>query len=200
MKKKHDANAAVEKARDKVNTASETTYCKLPTDHAMFAEVPTNVADHWKEVKLASNANVIIVKDVDFAVCPQRSHKTCDKLMIAMMFGKRIALPEYLQSGCNKDHLNTSMKFVGATHKVRGIVIGEEFAKKHRFTLQNIQKACVANGGKGWQVIAIDDEAAWAAAGKPVSHINAMQQFVDLLKADAHHDRNRSAKGKYQRK
>jgi hypothetical protein len=192
-----EKHVGTEGARMKSNTINENKFFKLKPDHPSCADIPSEVGEHWTEAVLLRNAHVIIVKDLDFAVPPKNSQLNIDELAIAMLCGQRIALPEYLQPNRNKDHFNTSIKFVGAMHRERGIVIGEEFARKHRYFTQVIRKVCTVD--KGWQAIASDDEAAWTAAGKKVGHINTTAQFIDLLKLDSHHDRKRSAKGQYQK-
>ena len=63
-----------------------------------------------------------------------------------------------------------------------------------------LEKVC-AGSNVGWQLLTTDgEEDAFTKAKKPVSTLDNLSSFVDLLKHDAQYDRKRSAKGKYQRK
>ena len=63
-----------------------------------------------------------------------------------------------------------------------------------------LEKVC-AGSNVGWQLLTSDgEEDAFTKAKKPVSTLDNLSSFVDLLKHDAQYDRKRSAKGKYQRK
>ena len=196
--RRRKSEAEVEKLRKKTNTDSEVTYWKLPVGSDHFAAIPASIASHWKEVKLTSNADVIVVKNLDFCIVSPTSTDVPDALINAMIFGKRIVLPEYLLHGGNKDANNTSIKFVGGVQKRRGIILTDRFKSKHRYFTSVIQKACALDSGKGWEVINDGDKEAWEKAENPVSTIDQHHELVELLKADSHPDRKRSAKGKYQ--
>ena len=195
INKSDDVEAERQKAND---ISTENSFFVLRSDHEYYVQ-PPSVADHWRQVKLVSNAHVIVVKDLSFAAMP-KTHNIDDDLAVAMLCGKRVATPEYVANGGNKDHLDTSIKFIGAIKRTRGVRLGDNFRSKHRYLTCVLEKVC-AGSNVGWQLLTTDgEEDAFTKAKKPVSTLDNLSSFVDLLKHDAQYDRKRSAKGKYQRK
>ena len=151
-----------------------------------------------KASTVSSTADVIVVRslaDANF----KSLKKTCPfslDVAMARLFGKRIALPEYLK-GPGTFSSGLTSKFKPATACKRGLWITDEFSEKHRFYVGAITRALGVPKKLGWTVISETDFDCWEKAGKPVCKLDCLASFLKILLTDAVVDRRRSSRGTY---
>ena len=160
---------------------------------------PADIDSTWTKAGLITNADVVVVSDLAFAAYP-RSGRIDLTLQVAMLFGKRICLPEYLQRDKNVSGLNASVNFIGAANINRGVHITDEFKAKHRYVTSIIEKVVrLRTSPGGWQLLTLAEHGTWKATSKPVALLDCMNSWYDLLRKDVRYDRRRSAKGTFQK-